>query len=162
MRISFLKIVLAVSLIFNLSVLGAAGYFYFTKNAYWVSPFGVKMPKDKFLFEELSLQPDQMKRMREKAIPFRAEIDRKREEIAARRGHLFSLMRADTPDANAIKATVAEISRIQQEVEGMVTTHILQEKATLDKDQQKKFLDLIENAMSKGKQPGCPPILLNH
>ncbi len=162
MRISFLKIALAVSLIFNLSVLGAAGYFHFTKNAYWVSPFGVKMPKGKFLFEELSLQPDQMKKMRDKAIPCRAEIDRRREEIAARRSHLFSLMRADTPDANAIKATVAEISRIQEEVEGMVTTHILQQKATLDKDQQKKFLDLIENAMSKGRQPGCPPILQNH
>jgi Spy/CpxP family protein refolding chaperone len=161
MRISYIKIALAVSLIFNLSVLGAAGYFYYSKNSYWVSPFGVKMPKDRFLFEELSLQPDQMKRMREKAIPFRAEIDRKRREIAARRDHLFTLMRADTPDVKAIDTTVAEISRIQGEVEGMVTTHILQEKATLEKEQQKKFLDLIENAMTKGRQFGCPPIMHN-
>lgn len=161
MKISFIKIALAVSLIFNLSVLGAAGYFHYTKNAYWVSPFGVKMRKDKFLFEELSLQPDQIRRMREAAIPFRAELDRKRGEIAARRDHLFRLMRADTPDTNAIRATVAEISRIQEEVEGMVTTHILQEKATLDKDQQKKFLDLIENTMSKGSQPGCPSVMQN-
>lgn len=161
MRISFLKIALAVSLIFNLSVLGAAGYFHYTENGYWVSPFGVKMRKDKFLFEELSLQPGQIKRMREKAIPFRTEIDRKREEIAAKRKHLFDLIRADTPDNLAIKATVAEISRIQEEVEGMVTTHILQEKATLNKDQQMKFLDLIENAMSKGRQPGCPPPVQN-
>jgi len=27
--------------------------------------------------------------------------------------------------------------------------HILEEKATLDKDQQKKFFDLIENAIAK-------------
>jgi hypothetical protein len=37
----------------------------------------------------------------------------------------------------AIKATVAEISRIQ-------------EKATLGKDQQEKIIDLIENAMKQG------------
>ncbi len=156
MRISVLKVVLAVSLIFNLSVLSTAGYFYYKKDGYWISPLGVKMRKDKFLFEELSLQPDQIKRMREKAIPFRAEIDRKRGEIAAKRNRLFALMRADTPDDHAIKATVAEISKIQEEVEGMVAAHILQEKTTLDKEQQKKFLDLIENAMSKGRQPGCP------
>lgn len=150
MRISFLKIALVVSLIFNLSVLGAVGYFYYEKDAYWVSPLGVKMHKDKFLFEELSLQPAQIQRMREKAIPFRAGIEKKREEIAALKKHLFELMRADNPDEHAIKAAVAGISRIQEEVEGMVTTHILQEKATLDKKQQKKFFDLMENAMKQG------------
>jgi Spy/CpxP family protein refolding chaperone len=161
MRISFLKIALAVSLIFNISVLCTAGYFCYKKNSYWVSPFGMKMQKDKFLFEELSLRPDQIKRMREKAIPFRAEVDGKRQEVATKRTQLFSLMRAETPDAYAIRATVAEISRIQGEIESMVTTHILQEKATLDKEQQKKFLDLIEDAMVKGRQPGCPPIMQN-
>jgi len=161
MKISFLKIALAVSLIFNLSVLGAAGYFYYAKASYWVSPYGVKMRKDKFLFEELALQPEQMKSMRNKAIPFRAEIDVRRKKIAASRDRLFSLIREDTPDPNAIKATVIEISKIQGEVEGMVIAHILQEKATLDKEQQKKFLDLIENAMSKGSQPGCPSVMQN-
>ena len=161
MRISLLKIALVVSLMFNLSVLSAAGYFYYKKDAYWVSPLGFKMRKDKFLFEELSLQPAQIQRMREKAIAFRAGIEGKREEIAARKKHLFDLMRADNPDEHAIKATVAGISRIQEEVEGMVTTHILQEKAALDKEQQKKFLDLIENAMSKGNKPGCPSIMQN-
>lgn len=161
MRISFLKIALAVSLIFNLSVLGAAGYFHYAKNASWLSPFGVTMRKDKFLFEELSLRPDQAKGMREKAIPFRAEIDRKRKEIAARRDHLFSLLRADNPDADAISTTVAEISRMQGAVEKMVTAHILELKASLEKEQQRKFLDLIENTMSKGRQPGCPPLVQN-
>ena len=161
MRISLLKIALVVSLIFNLSVLGTAGYFYYKKDAYWVSPLGVKMRKDKFLFEELSLQPAQIQRMRGKAIPFRAGIERKREEIAARKKHLFDLMRADNPDEHAIKTTLAGISRIQEEIEGMVTTHILQQKATLDKEQQKKFLELIENAMSKGSQPGCPSVMQN-
>lgn len=156
MRISFLKIALAVSLIFNLSVLGAAGYFYYTKNAFWVSPLGIKMRKDKFLFEELSLQPGQIQRMRDKALPFRAEVDRKRQEIVARRNNLFRLMRADTTDNRAIKTALSEISTIQAEIEAMVTAHILEEKATLDKNQQQKFLDLLQKAMSQGRMV-CPP-----
>lgn len=159
MRISFLKIALAVSLIFNLSVLGAAGYFYYKKDGYWLSPLGIRMQKDKFLFEELSLKPEQITKMRNKAIPFRAAVDRKRQEIAVKRKRLFDLMRADNPDDHAIKAVVAEISKVQEEVEGMVTAHILQEKATLDKDQQARFLDLIENAMAKGNLPGCPSVM---
>ena len=155
MRISLLKTFLVVSLLFNLSVLGAASYFYYQKNRYWETPFGVKVRKDRFLFEELSLRPDQIKKMREKAIPFRAEIDRKRQEIAVKRNYLISLLRADAPDARAIKTVVSEISKIQEEVQGMTATHILQEKAALDKEQQKKFLDLIESAMMQRK-PGCP------
>lgn len=161
MRIGYLKIALAVSLIFNISVLAAAGYVYYARTNAWLSPMGARMPKDKFLFEEMGLQPDQIQKMRATAMPFRVKVDGKRQEIAAKRTQLFDLMRADTPDNQAIKATVAEISRIQEEVEGMVTTHILQEKATLGKDQQKKFLDLIENAMSKGSQPGCPSVMQN-
>jgi hypothetical protein len=39
-------------------------------------------------------------------------------------------------------ATVTEINRMQGEVESMVTTHILQEKAILDKEQQKKSFSI--------------------
>ena len=97
------------------------GYFYYQKNRYWETPFGVKVHKDRFLFEELSLRPDQMKRMREKAILFRTEIDRKRQEIAVKRNELMGLLRADPPDARAIKAAVSEMSRIQEVVEGITT-----------------------------------------
>ena len=156
MRISFLKITLAVSLIFNISVLSAVGYFYYTKNAFWVTPFGFKVRKDKFLFEELTLQPDQIKKMREKAIPFRAQIDRKRHEIVTKRNNLFALMRAENTDAQAIKTALSEISTTQAEIEGMVAEHILQEKATLDKNQQQKFLDLIQKNMMQDRTVCLP------
>ncbi len=56
---SFISLVGATGL--SLSCRSTAGYFYYTKNDFWVSPFGVKARKDKFLFEELALQPDQIK-----------------------------------------------------------------------------------------------------
>ena len=149
MRNSILKFALAASLILNISILATAGYMYYKQSDYWVSPFGAKMKKDRFLFEELSLSPDQLKTMKERAIDFRAEVDRRRKEIAGKRLLMLNLVRADIPDRRAIDAAISDISRMQEEMQRVVVMHILEEKRTLDKDQQKKFIDLIENAMTK-------------
>ena len=149
MRNSILKFALAASLILNISILATAGYMYYKQSDYWVSPFGAKMKKDRFLFEELSLRPEQLKTMKERAMDFRAEIDRRRKEIAEKRLAMLNLMRADIPDKEAIDTAISDISRMQEEMQRVVATHILEEKTTLDKNQQKKFLDLIENAMAK-------------
>jgi len=149
MRNSILKFALSASLILNISILATAGYMYYTHSDYWVSPCGVKMKKDRFLFEELFLRPEQLKTMKERAMDFRAEIDRKRKEIAGKRLAMLNLMRADIPDKRAIDTSISDISRMQEEMQRVVAMHILEEKRTLDKDQQKKFIDLIENAMTK-------------
>ena len=157
MRSSILKFILIVSLALNISVIGTAGYLYYKQSGYWISPFGKKMEKGRFLFEELSLRPEQLKDMKSRAIPFRAEIDHMRNEITQKRKELIRLMRGDNPDVNAIDIVISEINVMQGEMQRKIAVHILEEKSLLDKAQQKKFLDLIENAMTQGKQPGCPP-----
>jgi len=149
MRNSILRFALAASLILNISVISAAGYMYYSQSDYWVSPFGARMKKDRFLCEELSLRPEQLKGMKERAIDFRAEIDRRRKEITGKRMEMLNLMRADIPDSRAIDTTISDISRMQEDMQRVVAMHILEEKATLDKDQQKKFFDLTEDAMAK-------------
>jgi Spy/CpxP family protein refolding chaperone len=155
MRTRFVKIALAVSLAFNLSVLVAAGIFYHQKSDYWVSPLGAKMPRDRFMFDALSLGADQIKVLRENATLFHEQVDRKRQEIAEKRKDLIRLLRADAPDTASIHAVLAQISQIQEELEQMVTSHILQQKAVLDRQQQEKFLDLIQNtAMQRDSGTG--------
>jgi Spy/CpxP family protein refolding chaperone len=152
-----LKLLLAASLLLNLSVLATAGYLRLAGRGSWVSPFGTKMAAGRFLFEELSLTPEQSRAMREKAIPFRAEIDRQRGEIVNQRKELIELLRADIPDAAAIDAVISRISGMQETMQKEITSHMLEEKALLDHAQQKRFLDLIEHAMTQGRQAGCPP-----
>jgi hypothetical protein len=90
-----LKFFLALSVLLNVSVLATAGFKYVSSRHSWTSPYGTKMARDKFLFEELSLTREQMKTMRQKAIPFRAEVDRQREAIVALRKELIGLLRTD-------------------------------------------------------------------
>jgi Spy/CpxP family protein refolding chaperone len=158
MKNSTLKFLLFASLILNMSFLGTAAYQYHKQSAYWTSPFGYKIQKGHFLFEDLSLRPDQLTAMREGAMKFRTIIDGKREEVATQRKELITLLRQDNPDKKAIAAQVSRISGMQEQMQEMITMHMLAMKAGLDKEQQKKFLDLIENAMTEGRQMGCPPM----
>jgi len=57
-------------------------------------------------------------------------------------------MRAEIPGKKAIASANYERSSMQEEIR-VVAMDLLEEKANLDKDQQKKFFDLIENAMAK-------------
>ena len=149
---STLKFLLTLSVLLNLTVLATAAYRYGSSRHSWTSPYGAKMPRDRFIFEELSLTRDQMKAMRQKAIPFRAEVDRQRAGIVARRKELIGLLRSDAPDAPAVDAAIAQISVLQETLQKQITRQMIEQKALLNRDQQKSFLDLIERAMSQGGQ----------
>ena len=155
MRSSFWKYILLVSLALNLSVLATVGYLYHRQTGYWISPFGMKMAKNHFIFEELSLSPEQMAAMKARAMRFRAEIDRGRLTVTEKRREIIALMRVDPPDLAAINAQIGEINTLQGEMQKKIAAHMLEEKALLGPAQQKKFLDLIEKAMSGGGQLGC-------
>jgi Spy/CpxP family protein refolding chaperone len=158
MKNSALKFLLFASVILNIAFLGAAGYQYYRQSVYWASPFGYKVEKGHFLFEELSLRLDQLKTMRERAMKFRSVIDGKREEIGMKRKELIALLRQDKPDKEAIAGMVSQISGVQEQMQMMIAMHMLNMKADLDKDQQQKFLDLIETAMTEGSRMGYSPI----
>ena len=151
---STLKYLLLVSVALNLTILGTVGYRYQQRHSSWTSPFGQQMPRDRFLFEELTLEPMQMAAMREKAIPFRAGLDRQRAEVAEKKKLLIALLRQETPAA--IRSLIAEINARQEEMQQQVATHMLGVKGLLDKEQQQRFFNLIDDAMSKGSQTGCP------
>jgi len=156
MNNSTVKYLLLISALLNLTILGTIGYRHYQRNTHWTSPFGQQMPRDQFLFEKLGLKPEQVGSMKKKAIPFRADIDRRRTELAGKRRHLVALMRQDAPNLPAIRSLIAEISSIQEEMQLRISAHMLEVKAMLDKKQQQQFLDLIENAMNTGRRTGCP------
>lgn len=159
MRSNTLRFLLLISFVFNITIMATAGYLYYRQQAgYWTSPFGMRMKKDRFLFEELSLSPEQLARLRASTIPFRAEIDRRRDDIAGRRQALIRLLREERPDVAAINIAISGISRHQKEMQRMIVTHMIEVKGELTTEQQARFIDLIEGAMNQSRQAGCPPL----
>ena len=85
-----------------------------------ISPDAHMMQKGGYLFEELSLKPEQAQRLKEQAISFHEEIDKKRLEVIDKRIALVGLLRSDHPDREAIDTTIFQISKMQGEIQRMV------------------------------------------
>jgi hypothetical protein len=173
MRDNILKYILIISLVLNFSFLGAAGYTHYKATRYRApfvgipgrpAPFGSVMPTrvppgyiaPGCLFEELALTPEQLKLFQQKAGAFHVALDQRRQEVDRLRSALFGLMRADKPDQSAIDATIAEINKAQEGMQQTVVAHMLEFKSMLDKEQQKKFLDMVEGAMAQRGEALCP------
>lgn len=153
---SLLKFLLFASVVLNVSFISAAAYRYYSHSNDWVSPFGARMSRDHFIFEELSLSPEQLASLKQKAIPFRREIDGRMRRIIEKRKKVVELLRMDRPDQKALDAVITEISAMQQDMQRRIVAHMLEVKSSLDKEQQQKFLDLIEQRMAAGGMGGCP------
>ena len=165
MKDSILKYILIVSLLMNFSLLGAAAYTHYRQIHYhhtapFFEPGGTPGPHapcgpDMF-FDALSLKPEQVKLFQQKAVMFHADLNKKRQEVDSLRGSLLALMRADNPDGKAIEATIAHINKEQEQMQKTVVSHMLEFKSMLDRDQQKKFMVMIEGAMGERKEAVCP------
>jgi len=157
MKNSLLKFALASSLVLNLTVLATAGYHHYQQSRSWVTPLGKVMDRDRFIFEDLSLKPEQLSAMKNKAMRFHGEIDRRRLEIEGKRKELITLLRVDNADQRAVDAVIRDISSSQERMQKMVVVHMLEIKASLGKDQQQKLFDLIEGTMTRSGSAACMP-----
>ncbi len=105
--------------------------------------------RERFIFEKISLRPDQIKALNEKSAAFSAEIEKKRDEIMRERKALLSLLRDDSAGKEAIDGEISRISNVQEDIQRAAAAHILEEKSLLDRDQQKQFFDLLERSLSE-------------
>ena len=165
MKDNLLKYILVLSLLLNVSLLGAAGYTYYRQNRNQTSPFGygpsghVPMTSTSihsYLFEALSLKPEQRELFEKKARLFHEALGQKGAKVERLRDSLIELMRADRTDRKAIETDINEINGVQQEMQKMTVAHMLDFKSTLDRDQQKKFFDLIQGAVGMRHEINCP------
>jgi Spy/CpxP family protein refolding chaperone len=165
MKNKLLRYILVLSLLLNFSLLGAAGYSYYQQNRYRPSPFGYGPPgrvpsgctsTQPYLFEALSLKPEQRRVFEQKAPLFHEALNKKTEEVNRLRRSLFELMTVDHPDHKAIEAKAAEISTVQEDMQKLVVAHMLEFKSMLNKEQQEKFFDLIQGAMTGMQGIQCP------
>ncbi len=148
MKSSFLRFVFIISIIFNISIIATAGYIVY-KHRLSGSRLSEMSKRERFIFEKISLRPDQIKALNEKSAAFSAEIEKKRDEIMRERKALLSLLRDDSAGKEAIDGEISRISNVQEDIQRAAAAHILEEKSLLDRDQQKQFFDLLERSISE-------------
>ncbi len=153
MKSNFLRFLLVISLIFNISIISAAGYV-FLRHRHRAKMFGDMPMREQVIFEKLGLRPDQIKALTDKSAAFRTEVDKKREDVIRERRALLALLKSGA-SKESIDGEISKISGVQEDIQRMAAAHILEEKAVLDKDQQDKFFDLLDRSMER-RRHGTP------
>jgi len=152
MKSNFLRFLFVISLIFNISIISAAGYV-FWRHRHRANMFGDMPRREQIIFEKIGLRPDQIKAINDKSAAFRVEVDKKREDVIRERRALLALLKSGGPK-ESIDREISRISSAQEDIQRMVAAHILEEKAILDRDQQKKFFDLLDRSMERRRHGG--------
>ncbi|MBW7956755.1 MAG: periplasmic heavy metal sensor [Deltaproteobacteria bacterium] len=141
-----LKPVLFISILFNITILGAAGFFYLKECG---TSLGKAEKRHEAVTEKLKLTPEQKSLFKEEDKKFRASIQAAHGELAEKRRHIFRLLKEEEPDRASINASLAEIGRVQGVIEAKAIEHMLREKAVLNREQQERYLELLEKRMEK-------------
>jgi Spy/CpxP family protein refolding chaperone len=103
---------------------------------------------------ELVLSGEQTEKFQEYRKAFHAELD----SLSARQNDLRRLLvkelAAATPDRKQMSGLNERINRLQLEAQERVLTHLLDVRAILNPEQQKKFLSIILQRITSPSGPG--------
>ena len=157
MKTKSLKLILLVSVVFNFTIIAAAGFFFFRDSLCRVSDRPALSDRADMrsaaLAEKLGLTPEQQASMKEADAVFRKEAGvKKHAELMKKRERLLSLIKAEETDKAAVGAALAEITALQGEIEAAVVEHMLAEKSTLTPQQRERYLKLLEKRFERGKE----------
>ncbi len=155
MKGRLLKFILVLSLALNVSMLSAAGYFFYRHHWRWRYHHERFSGREGALLESISLRPAQIKTIRERSRNFYALMDRKRSEIIDLRQVLFFLLFTSNPDREKINGIIDEINKLQKETQELVAGHVLDEKAVMDDAQREKFYEAIEASLERRRPRGA-------
>lgn len=148
MKTKTLKMVLLVSLVFNVTIIAAAGFFYFRDR--WCA--AERPGSHAELTSKLGLTPAQEASMKEQDAHFRGQVRKMRSGILEQRERLLALMKEEAPDKAAIGSALSEINTLQGQIEAAAIEHMLAEKSLLTPEQRGEYLKLLEKRFERGKE----------
>jgi Spy/CpxP family protein refolding chaperone len=147
MKNSTIKFLLLVSVILNIAILITVLYLHYNRS--FPVPFVSGHRRSEFLIKELSLSPEQARLFEQKEEVFFKQINQKRKQLFLKRLELLNLTKSDKPDTKKIDQTIKDISSMQEDIQRTVIAHIIDIKSLLNKEQQKKFFNLLETIITQ-------------
>jgi len=157
---SSMKVVLIISLAFNVAVAGAIVFAYATGfRRPEVPPPGV--PHERLMMAHcrrigrmLGLDDEQMRLFEERFAVVAKEREELRERLFKAREELFRLLSSSSPDEAAVFEKVNEISAIQGELEKLDVKRLLQMREVLKPEQRDALMEMLRCRM--GPRDRCP------
>ena len=149
MREKLIIFILIFSLTVNVAALITMGYFWKKDNTVKQGTSRIDGPPQ--LISDLSLDTRQRGKMRSLRQSFQEETSPMRNTLITRRDELVTLLNSETLDRSAIEQKLQEINEVQYQIQEAVIDNLLEEKASLNPRQQKRYGEFICSELCQGR-----------
>ncbi len=149
----FLKIVIVALLLLNL---GTLSYLWMGRSGTQNGPHPPRQDVFSFLCRELQLDEQQVRKYEELRDEHHQGIEKIQHRGNQLREHFFDLLNVSPVDSNAVKQVADSIAATQKQIELITFYHFQKVRAILKPEQQKRFDEVIQDAL-RMMAPGGPP-----
>jgi len=111
---------------------------------------------ENFIRYELGLNEDQAKQFETHFNKLKTEMDPLLDSLRVKRSELTEEMAAGVPDADGLDRLAEEIGAMEVRLQKKMITHMLETKAFLNPEQQKKFFSLFKEGQGRVRGPASP------
>jgi len=113
----------------------------------------------RLLYQELSLDRDQLDRLKPLRDSFHAFVNEQGQRIKAKQLELVDLLAQEKPDRRAIAAKQERIQALQRQMQAEVIDHLLEESSIFTPRQRQRFFTLMKERIegSVGPRPRWMP-----
>ena len=149
MKEKLIIFILIFSLTVNVAALITMGYLWGKDNVVKQGSSMVDGPSS--LLSGLALDTRQRGKMRSLRQSFQEETSPMRNTLISKREELVTLLNGETLDRSAIEQKLKEINEIQYQIQEAVIDNLLEEKASLNPRQQKRYGEFICSELCQGR-----------
>jgi Spy/CpxP family protein refolding chaperone len=149
MRNKLIVSLLTLSLAMNVAVLSVVGYnfYYHRQQQPLIQSFSSQ--KNHHFYQALGLTPAQQARMEPMAHLFHQRLEALYSTIKIKKELFVKLLSQKNIDQTQIDRLRKQIAAIQDKIQKIVISHLLDVKLILNEDQQERFFALLSKSMNK-------------
>ena len=149
MKCRWIVMILVISLEVNAAAIAVGGYNTYRKVHPLTTAAGPSPEKKHHFYQVLGLSQAQLAKMNPMAKSFHGRLESLHSSMGLKRDLLVSLLGQENVVHTEVEKLREEMSAIQDDIQRIVISHILDVKAVLDGNQQKRFFDMLHNSMRR-------------
>ena len=147
MKHRWIVMILVLSLAVNAAAMAVGGYNYYRKVHLSTKAVSPSPEKEHHFYQVLGLRQAQLAKIDPMAKLFHGRLESLHSVMGAKKDLLVSLLGQENVAHTEIEKLREEMAAIQDNIQRIVISHILDVKATLDRNQQEQFLKLLHKSM---------------
>ena len=148
MKNRWIAMILVLSLAMNTAALAVGGYNWYCGRHLSSTALHSSDKMDHHFYQVLGLTPAQLAKMDPIAASFHSRLESLHSAMAEKKDQMVNLFSGKNSVSRQIEKLREEMAAIQDSIQKLVISHVIEVKAILDLDQRERFFGLLRKSMT--------------